>query len=178
MTDKIIGRCIVEPDGSRTCTIPGCPICTTPIVEMPPPFYLITIGDGRCEEPEHYATATSETLRQTLKNAARDFASSRGVEVIKTWRESECEVRLEPSRPDGFAIDIDIPEGDRVELVPVFSLRPGDRVILDDGVEVAVRDTDTKGCTKSEMRVRFRGRPPIRVVNYFNPIMRRVRRAL
>lgn len=55
----------------------------------PAPRYLVTLGDGYTEEPEHYAVATHETLRQTLKNAARDYASERGVNITATMSDLE-----------------------------------------------------------------------------------------
>lgn len=144
----------------------------------PPPRYIVTIGgDGFGAEPEHYATASAETLRETLRNAARDHASAQGVESITAWRETACEVRLSPTHPGGFAVVVDVPAEPRIALVPVFALRPGDVVILDDGAHEIVRDVDSKGCAKNTMRVRLRGREPIRVTGYYNPIMRRVRRS-
>lgn len=59
-------------------------------------------------------------------------------------------------------------------LVTGSSLKHGDYLLLDDGAEVMVRGTDKEGCTKSALRIRFKGRPPMRVKRYWEPRFRRV----
>lgn len=62
---------------------------------------------------------------------------------------------------------------DGIELVRVYDLEPGDQIVLDDGSIQEVSGVDRGGCSKSQMRIRLRSRPPITVTGYYEPNVRR-----
>lgn len=61
------------------------------------------------------------------------------------------------------------------DMVPVYELKHGDYIILDDGSEIMVRGVE-QGPNKSRCLLRLKGRPPIVVDGYWRPIARRLQK--
>lgn len=63
-----------------------------------------------------------------------------------------------------------------IELVSCNELNIGDEILLDDGHKVIIRDI-VPGRNKDNLRLSLKGRPPLYVDHYWDPFMRRTKRA-